>query len=302
MGQIIKGAAILEYPEPTWLMDGLIPDDSVGLIYGQPEAGKSWAAMHLALQLAMDGHPVLYIAAERARLLIDRTRMWATHHGMPHPPDTFAVLAGRPQLCSRDGWTELSDAVSSEQPRMVVLDTFAQMTDGIRENDGSDMGRAIAALTAIKDQQTRQGHSGTVLVVHHEGKDGSRGPRGHSSLFGAADYQIQVTRRQQIVTLQWDKLSAADHHPRRSYRLDGGIFHDLGEGSGAVSGRAVQVWEWIRSNGGQASTGELVDGLGWDAKTVRLACQTHPLISANGEAGKRARWIAAPEQEDNSRG
>jgi hypothetical protein len=32
------------------------------------------------------------------------------------------------------------------------------------------------------------------MVVHHTGKDAERGPRGHSSLFGAADTLIEISR------------------------------------------------------------------------------------------------------------
>ncbi|UGA36148.1 helicase RepA family protein [Chromobacterium haemolyticum] len=48
------------------------------------------------------------------------------------------------------------------------------------------------ALNACKKLQSML--HGLVLLVHHTGKDGSRGMRGHSSLFAAMDSVIEIMR------------------------------------------------------------------------------------------------------------
>ena len=57
------------------------------------------------------------------------------------------------------------------------------------ENTSADMGQLIANL---QDLQTELG--GFVLVVHHSGKDETRGLRGWSGLNGALDCAIAVSR------------------------------------------------------------------------------------------------------------
>nr|MBP9064269.1 AAA family ATPase [Aquabacterium sp.] len=57
------------------------------------------------------------------------------------------------------------------------------------ENSSKDMGEL---LQAAKRFQATTG--GLVVLVHHTGKDATKGLRGHSSLFAALDAVIEVTR------------------------------------------------------------------------------------------------------------
>ena len=72
-------------------------------------------------------------------------------------------------------------------PVAVVLDTLNRSLNG-SENSDEDMGAYIKATDAI-----RQAFDCSVLVVHHCGINDSR-PRGHTSLTGAADARLSVTR------------------------------------------------------------------------------------------------------------
>jgi hypothetical protein len=68
-----------------------------------------------------------------------------------------------------------------------VLDTLNRSLNG-SENSDEDMGAYIKATDAI-----REAFNCSVLVVHHCGNNDSR-PRGHTSLTGAADARLAVTR------------------------------------------------------------------------------------------------------------
>ena len=74
-----------------------------------------------------------------------------------------------------------------EAPVAVVLDTLNRSLNG-SENSDEDMGNYIKATDAI-----REALNCAVLVVHHCGVNDSR-PRGHTSLTGAADARLSVTR------------------------------------------------------------------------------------------------------------
>jgi hypothetical protein len=72
---------------------------------------------------------------------------------------------------------------------MVVVDTFAQVMAGSNENAGEDVGKALAHCRQIHK------HTGaTVVLIHHAGKDASKGARGWSGLRAAADAEIEVSR------------------------------------------------------------------------------------------------------------
>ena len=74
---------------------------------------------------------------------------------------------------------------------MIVLDTLNASTPGMDENSSRDMGMAIAAAKRIQAQC-----GGLVILIHHSGKDVSKGLRGHSSLHGALDTLIEVDRQE----------------------------------------------------------------------------------------------------------
>src|SRR5690606_31290231 len=68
-------------------------------------------------------------------------------------------------------------------------DTLAQAGGGIDENSSEGMGQMIEIF-----QELQRNLGGVVNVVHHTGKDASRGMRGHSSLRGALDFAIECRR------------------------------------------------------------------------------------------------------------
>ena len=72
---------------------------------------------------------------------------------------------------------------------LVIIDTLNRSAPGADENSSADMG---TVLSMVKQMQTVLG--GLVLIVHHPGKDATKGMRGHSSLFAALDAVIEVKR------------------------------------------------------------------------------------------------------------
>lgn len=73
--------AVKNYPTPQWLVEGLIADESVGFIAGEPKSFKTWFGLDLALSIAtgadflehfrvLNPGPVLYLQAEDGPSLI----------------------------------------------------------------------------------------------------------------------------------------------------------------------------------------------------------------------------------------
>ena len=71
--------------------------------------------------------------------------------------------------------------------RWVIIDTLARAMAGMEENSAKDMGAAIAGMETISSALDC-----AVTVIHHSGKDTSRGERGSNSLRGAAEASIEV--------------------------------------------------------------------------------------------------------------
>jgi hypothetical protein len=72
---------------------------------------------------------------------------------------------------------------------VLAIDTLNRAAPGADENDSAAMGEIIAATKALQAEL-----GGLVLLVHHTGKDASKGLRGHSSLHAALDAAVEVSR------------------------------------------------------------------------------------------------------------
>ena len=104
-------------------------------------------------------------------------------------PENFKVIPGAFALIEQSELDTLCRQVESlsYKPSIIVIDTLNRNLGG-NESSEEDMGKFIKAADALK---TRFGCTG--VVVHHTGWNTDR-ERGHSSLRGAADTMISVSR------------------------------------------------------------------------------------------------------------
>lgn len=187
--------------DPDYLIRGVIDRGSATVLYGAPNVGKSFAAMNLSAHVAL-GRPwcgrkvrqglVVYLAAEAARGAVKRIVALREQMGLDDAP--FVVVPCAVDL--RDNPADLralsalvrDAAAEYDQPcELLVIDTLARAFPGGEENSSKDMGTAVKAVDAL-----RTGLGCAVLLVHHSGKDAARGARGHSSLLGAVDGELEA--------------------------------------------------------------------------------------------------------------
>lgn len=193
------GDGVEALPEPSWLINGVLPDKSFAVLYGEPGSGKSFLALDWALSVAharpwlgrsvSDGDVVL-VAAEDASDLKYRRRAWHVTH-MRKEKDYEERVAYMPEAWDMvNGWpTFIKDLkIIGWKPRLVIVDTLARCFDG-DENSAQELGAFIKGCDAVRKSFPRA----TVLVVHHTGKDADRGGRGSSALRGACDTEMLLT-------------------------------------------------------------------------------------------------------------
>jgi hypothetical protein len=181
---------------PNYLVKGILPRVGLGVVWGAPKTGKSfWTfdlAMHVACGRTYRGHnvrkgAVVYLALEGSYGFAGRVEAWRMRY-LP-PKDTPFYLIDEAVNLVADA-TALIAAIRSQLPQnpvLVVVDTLNRSLAG-SENDDEDMGKYIKAADAI-----RTAFGCLVLLIHHCGVAGNR-PRGHTSLSGADDVQIAVTK------------------------------------------------------------------------------------------------------------
>jgi hypothetical protein len=98
---------------------------------------------------------------------------------------------------------------------VVVIDTLAQAALGLDENTSEGMGRIVSGAKRI-----RQATGGLVLLVHHSGKDQTKGGRGHSSLKGALDIELGVFRDESTLERSWQITKNKDGEDSSAYSFD----------------------------------------------------------------------------------
>jgi RecA-family ATPase len=99
---------------------------------------------------------------------------------------------------------------------LLIFDTFAQVTPGANENTAEDMGKALQAAKTLG----RAAGDAMVLLVHHSGKDSTKGARGHSSLRAACDFEAEVTRVDQARALSITKLKDGNDGAEYNFYLE----------------------------------------------------------------------------------
>jgi hypothetical protein len=195
---LLRGAQVLDMEPQRWKVPDWLPSNAVVAVYAAPGVGKSFYALTLALEIArggswlgsnLDREKVLYVAAEKATTLRDRAEAWCVYHEEMFPEEFLLVSTPRPpQLSNPLEVQSLCELIKLEGVRFVLLDTYAMMLQGIEENSSKESGVSIEALSQLR-QATK---GGTVLVVHHSGKDSTKGLRGSSALLAAVDLTIEI--------------------------------------------------------------------------------------------------------------
>jgi hypothetical protein len=213
LGKVRRGDEVLDKPRTTWLVRGVLPARGWGVGYGPPGSGKSFHTLALAMTLAEGGYwggvrvepmRVLYVIAERPAVLADRQEAWVKHHGRSIPAN-FHEIVWAPQFTNPVDVDTLCEVVRTLGIQFVCIDTLAQCTLGMDENSTMGMSLVIDALNRI----TAATDAGSVHVVHHTGKDATKGMRGSSALLGAADYTMEVSGDSTAIRVAVQKLNAS---------------------------------------------------------------------------------------------
>ena len=197
--RLLAASDLMNLPPLRWLVRGMLPAQGLAALYGASGSGKSFLALDLCAAVAAGGEwfdcrvnraSVAYVALEGEAGFSQRVRAWQLHHGHDLPAGLHFIMQPF-DLRSLEDLGELAEAVTASGGAggLLVIDTLNRAAPGMDENSSQDMGLLIDAAKVL---QTKLG--GLVLLVHHTGKDQSKGLRGHSSLHAALDAAIEVTR------------------------------------------------------------------------------------------------------------
>jgi AAA domain len=180
------------------------------LFYGPQKQGKTFLVSHFAIsvvvQAAWFGRKckapegfALYCALEGGAGMQQRLKAILQHDpalGNRITDQNLIVIRKRIDVRQPGDVAKLLATIAKHEQKtglkclLVVIDTLARALGSGSDTDPKDMAAMICAADTVR----QAGSKPTVALVHHSGKDISRGPRGRSDLPGAIDTCILVER------------------------------------------------------------------------------------------------------------
>ncbi len=213
-----------------YLIKQWLPFEGTGVLVGPSNTGKTFIALDMAMSIAAGtdwhGHKVrqgavLYLATEGSFSFKNRMAALKDDRGLT---DNVPLIARADMVNLLDKEADLgelaalADEIKGEHGplRMIVVDTLARAMAGGNENAPDDMGKLLNNVEAL-----RQGTEAFVLLIHHTGKDETKGARGHSLLKGAADTILLLSKRDDdLLELKSDKQRDMASPRPKAFRLE----------------------------------------------------------------------------------
>jgi len=223
--QPIHGDEFAQLVATEWIIKGVLPKAELGIVFGESGSGKTFKVLDIAMavatgtewrQRAVTQGAVVYIAAEGTGGFKKRLRSYAQHHGLDLAAVPLYVIPAAPNLLQKADALDVAKAILTlgVKTSLVIIDTLAQTTAGGNENSGEDMGLALSHCKGI-----HKATGAMVLLVHHSGKDTSKGARGWSGLRAACDVELEVTRFEQERILALTKQKDGDDMLEFGFKL-----------------------------------------------------------------------------------
>lgn len=214
------GAFLKDVKSPTWLIDGIATEGSVGFIAGAPKSFKSWVALDMVLSVATGSlfldhfrvvkpGRVLYIQEEDSPITVkNRSRkIWKskTTDKLTLEGGDVYWLPGKQEeefdpnvdiycmegfVVSEGHWQEwldevMTDAAEENDPYvLVVIDTLMNVAGEVEENKSQQMTTRIFKPMKVLMRK----HGAALRFVHHMGKGGEDRRGGQRMLGSTANH------------------------------------------------------------------------------------------------------------------
>lgn len=225
---VTRFSDLVTYNPLPYLIRGFMPRAPLGIVFGQSGSGKTFLVSDAALKIAagltwrhrktQQGR-VVYICAEGAGGFRMRAKAFADHYRVPLESIPFFAILASPNLMQAPDAKQVVESIKSVGGAdLVVIDTLAATTPGADENTGKDMGLALKHCGDI-----HAATGATVLLVHHSGKDQTRGARGWSGLNAGADFVIEVTSTDSMRFAQITKMKDGEQDESFAFVLESAV-------------------------------------------------------------------------------
>jgi hypothetical protein len=188
-------------PRPKYLIDGMLVERTMSMIWGPPGCMKTFVALDMALCIAtgMAWHgravvsgPALYVAAEGSFNVGQRAYGWWQTRGkdLKEMPN-FKMIPIAVSITHKPDYDALIAQLQAMpvMPAIIILDTLARTFGEGNENTQEDMNQYVAAIGRIIELTGAH-----VMVVHHSGVGEASRERGSNVMRAATETVLKIDR------------------------------------------------------------------------------------------------------------
>lgn len=202
-----KPSDLRKLPKMEWLVQNMMANRGLGMIYGPPGGGKTFVAMDLICVLAKGNflfakefgvhgpYTVAYAAGEKFQGIAQRLDAAIKKNKLtPEDEDRITIYDHVPQLFDQSlegNIRRFIEELKNDFPNgldCLIIDTLHSATVGADENHATDVGKEIYMARLI---QAALGCA--IIVIHHSNKGGEE-ERGSSAWRGAVDMLLLVKK------------------------------------------------------------------------------------------------------------
>jgi len=203
--QVIFGDELSdEYEAPDEVIQDLIVANSMTVIYGDSNSGKTFFALSLAASLSegkeiygkqVDQGLVVYLACESPGSIKCRMQALKKHHGfglsnlamVPMPLNFYTNQGDAMDVIKL---VDHIERMKGQKVKAIFADTLARMSAGANENSGEDMGPVMERFSMVTAKT-----GAAMVIIHHNGKDTAKGARGWSGIRAHIETEIEVVEQ-----------------------------------------------------------------------------------------------------------
>jgi AAA domain len=200
----------------------VLPQAELVVLYGESGSGKTFMALDLVMAI-VTGSPwrgrktkqgrCVYIAAEGAGGFRNRIQAYVADKQLDASTLDMGVIHAAPNFLLKEDALDVARSIG--KCAVIVVDTWAQTTPGGNENSGEDMGKALAHCKGL-----HRATGAVVILVHHAGKDATKGARGWSGLRAAADAELEVVRSGDARAMRLSKQKDGEDNTVWGFKLE----------------------------------------------------------------------------------
>jgi len=182
----------MKFPENSWIIEKLIPHQGITLISGAPASFKTWLLLKMAIDIAKGESLFGHFECEQNKVLIIdeenhlrtvQKRFQSLCGEMDLP---IYYLSQKDFLVSKKDMVENVLVICKEKGiNVIFIDSLIRINNA-EENDASQMSEVFKSIKYFCQRGK------TVIVTHHERKDGAMKSSAQNRLRGSSDIQASV--------------------------------------------------------------------------------------------------------------